>query len=111
MSVDDLQISLGGAGEQTFVGDGAVASSSSVQLEPQIMTWQGLHVDASKQSRTRTQSKKKLSKILGASGASSDVFTILPSGHHKKWCRVCIEAGQDGNNCPGSGNCSMCLYR
>ncbi len=99
MDIDDLGTSLRGPG-----GASAAASSSSVQLESQIMT-QRLY--ASQQSTTKKQPKGKSSSILGttsASGSSSDTFTILPSGHHKRQCGECIEAGRDGTNCPGSGN-------
>jgi hypothetical protein len=87
---------------------GPSAASSSYQLNFQVTTQALSDPQIPQQASVEKQLKKRSLQKKGA--VSPDNFTILPSGR-KRRCRLCIDAGPDGNDCPGSGNRSRCIYK
>ena len=55
-------------------------------------------------------SRKKSKKSGTASSISSNSFIAGASTRAKRKCRVCVSAGRDGSDCPGSGGRSKCQF-
>jgi uncharacterized protein with NAD-binding domain and iron-sulfur cluster len=109
VSMEDLQATLGNVSTQLPMQARASASSSLYQLNSQVTT-QALsdpHIPQQTSSEKRLQKRSLQQKAVVSSGN----FTILPSGHRKRRCRVCVNAGRDGGDCPGSSNQSKCIYK
>lgn len=109
ISMEHLQATLRNPNVQMSGLTGTIASSSSVQLSSQTTGQAFSTSDIQQKTVVNKQSKKK--SIATTAGAVLDSFTIMPPGHYKKQCRVCVDAGRNGSNCPGSGNRSRCIYR
>ena len=108
VSVGDLQATLENVSTQLPVQPGPSAASSSYQLNFQVTTQALSDPQIPQQASVEKQLKKRSLQKKGV--VSPDNFTILPSGC-KRRCRLCMDAGWDGSDCPGSGNRSRCIYK
>jgi hypothetical protein len=95
-----------------------IASSSALQLENLLFASFIFTGDASAnhaldllrpQEKKNKLAKKQLLPVTGHSNTFSGIV-MGSSTRTKRQCNVCISAGCDGSNCPGSGGRSKCSF-
>jgi hypothetical protein len=90
VSMEDLQATLENVSTELPVQAGMSASSSSYQLHSQVTTQALSDPHIPQQASFEKQLKKGSFQKKAVVPPSN--FTIVPSGYHKKRCRVCVNA-------------------